>query len=43
MDAPDIDPLVDQEHADWVTSRKDFILVILNHVIDVFILKKYGL
>ena len=43
MDALDIDPLVDQEHAGWFTSRKDFILIVLNHVIDVFFLNKYGL
>ena len=43
MDALDIDPIVDQEHACWVTSRKDFILIVLNYIIDVFFLDKYGL
>ena len=43
MNAPETDPILDQEHTGWVTSRKDFILVILNHVIDDFFLNKYGL
>ena len=43
MDALDIDPIVDQEHTGWVTSRKDFIMIILNYIIDVFTLDKYGL
>jgi hypothetical protein len=43
MDALEIDPIVDQEHAGWLTSRKDFILIVLNYIIDAFILNKYGL
>ena len=40
MDAPYIDPIIDQKHASWLTSREKFILSILNQVINEIILDK---